>query len=957
MHFSNIVLYYLEHAYPVKCYFLILSGSSKSALKNEDEVLAQILASDIGGSSSSRSSFPNQSDSSLNRTGSGSDFSHESSFNVPIEMVSSSPEELRQQALDEKKKYRLLKGEGKPEEALKAFKRGKDLERQADALEIYLRKSRKKAALPVGSMSENPNLNLTGDGSKKSRLKSQSRGSSDSGRDDLMSELKELGWSEMDIQNEDKKSGNMSVEGELSVLIGEVSNKTNIMKANRGIDRTEITAHKRKALMLKRDGKLGEAKEELKKAKLLEKQAEEQELLAGAEDSDDEFSDLIRYMDENKQEKFSSDQDHNQLDRFIGVGDIDNVGADLNFEITEEDMQDPDLTAALKSLGWEEESNQTEAFGAISGFSQEDRAPRVYNEPPSSAIQGPSGTMVQKPRRSRAEIQRELLGLKRKALTLRREGNAEEAEEMLKAAKGLENEISELDAIKNKPTRIEPPVKSSLEEADDEEVTENDLQDPSLLVMLKDLGWMDEEQHEAMRMQEQSLRSTGPDQSEITKSLLEGAVRVPKSKAKIQRELLGLKRKALELRRKGEMEEAEEVLRKAKVLEAEMEELEAVPKDHQPMVSEETEAETLKPAAANVIVKDAVEVTAKPVDNVPEKFQYIGSTNKSMEEFSEPSNRTHGNALAVTMDLLTGDDGWRIPPVPDQKQAGEMGSSHPHPLSPSDQNTSAKSSPEKDSSLEKRPQVIEPVQESALQKTLSPLAQEILEHKKRALALKREGRVAEAKEELKQAKLLEKGLDKEKPYPQPSVTISSSSTVPSTREEREPPTSAPKPLSGRERFKIQQESLRHKRQALKLRKEGRIQEAEAEFELAKTLEAQLEESGPNDSGKSSMEGVDDVVVEDLLDPELLSALSAIGIENSSSVSRSSDQPKLEPVRLNAGRNDSGSLNKERAKLEEEIRAEKAKALNLKRSGKQAEALDALRHAKLLEKKLNTLASH
>ncbi|KAH0969975.1 hypothetical protein GBA52_022131 [Prunus armeniaca] len=45
--------------------------------------------------------------------------------------------------------------------------------------------------------------------------------------------------------------------------------------------------------MLKREGKLAEAKEELKRAKVLEKELEEQEFLAEAEDSDDELSALI----------------------------------------------------------------------------------------------------------------------------------------------------------------------------------------------------------------------------------------------------------------------------------------------------------------------------------------------------------------------------------------------------------------------------------------------------------------------------------------------------------------------------------------------------------------------------------------------------------------------------------------------------------------------------------------
>ena len=51
-------------------------------------------------------------------------------------------------------------------------------------------------------------------------------------------------------------------------------------------------------------------------------------------------------------------------------------------------------------------------------------------------------------RRSKAEIQRELLGLKRKAIALRRKGETEEAEELLRMAKTLEDQMTELEAPK-----------------------------------------------------------------------------------------------------------------------------------------------------------------------------------------------------------------------------------------------------------------------------------------------------------------------------------------------------------------------------------------------------------------------------------------------------------------------------------------------------------------------------
>ncbi|XP_073268576.1 uncharacterized protein [Populus alba] len=230
------------------------------------------------------------------------------------------------------------------------------------------------------------------------------------------------------------------------------------------------------------------------------------------------------------------------------------------------------------------------------------------------------------------------------------------------------------------------------------------------------------------------------------------------------------------------------------------------------------------------------------------------------------------------------------------------------------------------------------------------LQQEVLARKRKAVALKREGKLGEAREELRQAKLLEKSLEVEthEPVGGSHDGSTSASNAPSAQQ-KDPsaPNLAPKPLSGRDRFKLQQESLSHKRQALKLRREGRVEEAEAEFELAKALEAQLDEM----SSANVAEPVDDVVVEDLLDPQLLSALKAIGIEDTSTISQGSERPG--PVKVSPTKSESNS--QERIQLEERIKAEKVKAVNLKRAGKQAEALDALRRSKLFEKKLNSLA--
>ncbi|GMI72281.1 hypothetical protein like AT1G61690 [Hibiscus trionum] len=1096
-------------------------GSSKPTAKNEDDILNQILVANRKESSSSGVSSNKDMSPSVTRAASSA-----SSSNVQVvasddgggelwrsqsldhrmqnDMESSSPEELRQQALDEKIKYKILKGEGKPEEALRAFKRGKELERQAESLEIYIRKNRKKSLLS-GNMSEIQNKDAAKELGRKNRASSQV------GKDDLAAELRELGLSDMDLHNENKGSASMSLEGELSSLLGEMPKKSE----KHGTDKTQVVAIKKKALMLKREGKLAEAKEELKRAKVLEKQLEEQELLAGADDSDDELSAIIRSMDNDKEDEMLVQYEHTEgfdFDHLLGA--TDDIGIDSNFEVTDNDMEDPEIAVALKSLGWAEDSNPSEDVGAQSApvnreallneilslkrealsqkrvgnvakamsqlkkakllekdlesldsqpenlsFNQNVPTPRtadisvkstkfgddninamgdvelkpsrksrlaiqkellvlkkkslalrregrldeaeeelkkgkileqqledmgntpntkagmndLKDEHPSmpetlpvegedvtdhdmhdptylsilrtlgwnenddelsnavpkhskqndsqkvivsSLIQSPPKIPAKASKRTKTEIQRELLGLKRKALTLRRQGNTDEAEEVLEAAKALEAELAEMEAPKkvveskwpNEKATVAP-HKGVVEEVD-ENVTENDMIDPAMVSMLKNLGWKDDEM-EPVTMQEkhskhlatESLHSGRPSVTEPSSGISASPRR---SKRDIERELLDLKRRALALRRKGQAEEAEDLLQKAKVLEAEIAELEAPKGELVFDVSEDNKPQNIESFANNErqgILKNEVKGD-------------FGSNFSSLAKVDAPSS---SQEIFSKSRLVNGEQKAHVLDVSSSQEA------------------------------------------LATQNNQDSLRQAILSHKKKALALKRDGKLAEAREELRQAKLLEKSLTEEDGSPSKPGTpprsgtndgsISASIGPSDASKEKGASSMAPKPLSGRDRFKLQQESLSHKRQALKLRREGRIQEAEAEFEIAKSLEAQLEESAGHDSTNTGAGKVDDVVVEDLLDPQLLSALKEIGLDDSSVVEHSPERPK--PVKPNVAKTD--DVTQERIQLEERIKAEKVKAVNLKRSGKQAEALDALRRAKMLEKKLNSLS--
>ncbi|XP_057513650.1 uncharacterized protein LOC130795525 [Actinidia eriantha] len=976
-------------------------GGSKLSSRHEDEVLSQILGSDRKESVSSRGRSTTSLGSRIQRDTSSTSCSsiqeittHDEREEIPRNLSvedssqmlddrgSASPEELRQQAVEEKKKYKILKAEGKSEEALKAFKRGKELERQAGALELLLRKNRKRA---LSSNNSAEILKINDDGShsgRKNKISSQKSKE----KDDLASELRELGWSDMDLRDADKKPASVSLEGELSTLLREVSQKTNTEKGSHGIDKTQVIAHKKKALTLKREGKLDEAKEELKRAKVLEKQLEEEELLAGGEDSDDELSALIRSIDNDKQEDLlvSNDPDAGfNFDHLMGISD--DHGVDGTFDVTDADMDDPEIGAALKSLGWAEEANhfedvepkfhpidreamlseiqslkkaalnQKRAGNTVEAMELLKKAKVLekdldnYVTTQGSAVQSAENTSkpnigrvngMDKPDpksapKSRLAIQKELLALKKRALTLRREGKLDEADEELKKGKVLEQQLEEID---NAPKVNATQVNVGNQHADnfmvadlgdgEEDVTDRDMQDPTYLALLSNLGWKDEDDVDVKILSKPAKQNISPVKTDSSVTQAASSIQIgasKRSKGEIQKELLGLKRKALTLRRQGQTDEAEEVLKMAKVLEAQLAEMELPKKVAEPETIKLVENETISFSR-----KSAVEGDEKGI---------------SYENMQDPA------LLSVMKNL-----GWKdeVEPATVQEKFSEPIASvsvRPNRVVSEDleNNDSITHDRKEEIVVRNKNYESDSVQVSVSENDQSSVRQEILILKRKALALKKEGKLAEAKEELRQAKLLEKSLEDDNSHSVTSSShVSSSTSNAHSVGQKEPGSSNvdSKPLSSRDRFKLQQESLGHKRLALKLRREGRTEEAEAEFELAKALEAQLEESGANESTKSA-KPVDDAGVEDFLDPQLLSALKAIGFEDATP-----EEP--EPIKSVAGKGE--NFGQERIQLEEQIKVEKVKAVNLKRSGKQAEALDALRRAKALEKKLNLLAS-
>ncbi|RWW57212.1 hypothetical protein BHE74_00036019, partial [Ensete ventricosum] len=1053
--------------------------NAKQAFKHEEEVLSQILGTDGKHTSLSEQNSNNlvnldlklvpssASSSSSRREGDNiRSVSVDTHNDLKVDLMLGDPEELRQQAVEEKRKYKTLKAEGKSEEALQAFKRGKELERQAGALEITLRKNRRMAekASNFSTVAGIQKIKGHEEFGGNQKLSSQ-RGTE--AKDDLASELLELGWSDADLHDADKRPAKLSLEGELSNLLALVSQKPSQGIKKGGVDKSEVIAVKKKALLLKREGKLSEAKEELKRAKLLEKQIEEHELLGEAEESDDELHTIINSLDDDKQDDLALDHASDAGFQFNNqLVFSDDLPIDGNFEVTDDDMNDPDLVAALKSFGWSDEDeeqpasqsneyipfdreallkqvlslkrealsqkragNISEAVELLkkskllekdlegrqcspevvaSEFKKKRSSPQV-DVAATQTVEGENvanttGSHFKSPPKSKLLIQKELLALKKRVLMLRREGRIDEAEEELKKGKILEQQLEEMESaprnhgedlrkgnvleqleiMKSTPRKpVAEVAKKTLdithvhdagdtrsldlgEERDETEVTEQDMHDPAFLSLLKNMGWNEDDDVESVGMTNRASKQMN-DRSTHDNVPPSAPTKAKRSKADIQKELLAIKRKALALRRQGRTEEADEELEKAKALETQMTEME-VSSNASSMEVDSLGFGTLIPQ--NLSVKEQASDDPKKTAGSLASFALNKTPKDAAVSPHDPvgNSTLHQSNQSLNLECLSGNVAEALHSstrgsVKREGTDANFFSITSAPMMLAVESTSKEKSSSKSGEIghttsnfqSKKTDATETnnmgAQEQKVTLGADAFRDEILARKRKAVALKRDGKLAEAREELRQAKLLEKSLEDGQ---QADVVKRGALTPDSTVLKQENITGpSEKPKSGRDRFRIQQESLSHKRNALKLRRAGKIDESEAELELAKALEKQLEEfdqgSSTNLSGSKS-EAMDDVVVEDLLDPQLLSALKAIGLEDT--VITSQPYHKIDAL-PNIDR--SGNQRMEKADLEEQIKAEKHRALYFKRAGKQPEALEALRSAKRLGKKLATLA--
>ncbi|GKD80951.1 tetratricopeptide-like helical domain containing protein, partial [Tanacetum coccineum] len=148
-------------------------------------------------------------------------------------------------------------------------------------------------------------------------------------------------------------------------------------------------------------------------------------------------------------------------------------------------------------------------------------------------------TVVSK--KSKSEIQRELLALKRKSIALRRQGNLDEAEEILKSTKDLEDQLAEMEV---------PKQEMNVDINTDKTVVNDVLMTEAPKTEIKEEASVPKSNIGAVFVDEKP--QVGVNES-----------------TSVQQQILAHKKKALILKREGRIAEAKEELKQAKLLEKE----------------------------------------------------------------------------------------------------------------------------------------------------------------------------------------------------------------------------------------------------------------------------------------------------------------------------------------------------------------------------------------------------
>ncbi|KAA8519940.1 hypothetical protein F0562_014150 [Nyssa sinensis] len=108
--------------------------------------------------------------------------------------------------------------------------------------------------------------------------------------------------------------------------------------------------------------------------------------------------------------RVSTRNDNKHADNSIAV----DLGDEGEGNVKDQDMHGPTYLALLRNLGWKDEDDENVRFSSKPSKQNDSLSVQISD---SSVTHAPAGFQVRASRRHKGEIQRELLGLKRKACT------------------------------------------------------------------------------------------------------------------------------------------------------------------------------------------------------------------------------------------------------------------------------------------------------------------------------------------------------------------------------------------------------------------------------------------------------------------------------------------------------------------------------------------------------------
>ncbi|GAQ87667.1 RING/FYVE/PHD zinc finger superfamily protein [Klebsormidium nitens] len=835
--------------------------------------------------------------------------------------------ELEAQILRYKKEALACKRAGDLDGARAAMKQAKQLEAQRD--EAALNDSTPASAPATPPQPRAPRSGgvrsgrtaprgRDGDGEAEPEVTSE-----DEQDPEILAALREMGWQDErppTAAGLQRPASVRRAEEGLGALVGVVED----IAAQKARLEQEVAAHKRAALAKKRAGDLEGAKAELRQAKLIERRLEEAEEAeaAGLEPLDMLMRAGHSHTTASTGPSSGARQESKPLAAIMAEAmHSDNVAEP---DVDSDDENDPEILAQLAHMGWHEDAPGRDV--AV--------APRVAAAERLEGLAGRAGEVAAR----KVALQQQALALKRQALALKREGDVEGAKAALGRAKELERQLergeeqeaagapgrARLQALGKRGTAegaaagrgpVDMAHVAQLLEGGEPEVavTEDDEQDPEILAALQEMGWQEEPPAraapaappaapapaQAHALEEQAQHAPAPAAAATTADLTGGHTGPPASSRRDEGGLAGPPARPSV----GLPHPAAHIF-------------------SQPVRPPANVAPELTPVSAGPLPADLFSSMQEPA---------FGTAGRTPQAAAATTSGQGARAEATGDDSSTANDAGRRFFPESRREPLRAGAA-----AVSQEGTGR--GPPSDSS---------------------------------APAVQRDpGRAVGTSAGRPGLGSPQGGAPSDPPTPQPDRRRSDGDEAfsapphywPESSPEAAPAAPSPKAESARPPAtaasggvgvsELQEQIRAGKQAAVRLKREGRLPEARAALQQAREQERQLAARGAAAEaaaaeGGSVGEDESEGPVEDAFDPDIVAALKGLGwseqqIRGGMGAGPGSGAGK--PAKVAAPRGEGGQL-------EDRIRSEKRRAVELKRAGRQQEALAVLREVKQLEKQL------